>query len=499
MADLANRNTLQWTIRQQFIDGILEGRLAPNDTLPSVRSFAKHHGVARITIFQVYQGLAADGFIYSRPRKGYFVAPQQEPSLAPRSSLSLAREVKPWIEKHLVAYPSHIDYVGRLGDRHRYPYHFLSRQLDTSLFPVPAWRECTRQSMARSEIQGWTMNEVDQDDPLLIEQIRRRMLARRGIAAREDEILVTGGAQEAIYIASQLLLRPGLVAGVEDPGYAGAKGAFQLSGASLRPLPVDAQGLIVDEGLNDCRLVYVTPGHQHPTTVAMSAERRRALLDAAEQHDFVVLEDDYEIELTHDVSPVPALKSIDTNGRVIYVGSVSKLLAHGLRLGYLVAPAAFAREARALRQMITRRTPLNNQRTFALFLVNGFYDALVRKVSVAYRYRRELVSDAIDRHFQDVRVTKTFGSFSFWVEVPDTDTRLLAEAALEKGVLIEHGYRYFMKMPPPRSFFRLGFGSIPPERIDAGVKILADSMGQLRWRNRSQAATPIQRGHRVNE
>ena len=158
------------------------------------------------------------------------------------------------------------------------------------------------------------------------------------------------------------------------------------------------------------RVVFVTPGHQHPTTVTMSANRRSALLKAANDHDFIIVEDDYESELNQDVGPIPALKSIDSDDRVIYIGSMSKLFAHGLRLGYLVAPTAFAREARALRQLITRRTPSNNQRTFGLFLANGFYDAFIRRVKVAYRDRWEIVSDAVAKHFRDTRIVKTYGA-----------------------------------------------------------------------------------------
>ncbi|MEZ5590241.1 MAG: PLP-dependent aminotransferase family protein [Gammaproteobacteria bacterium] len=167
----------------------------------------------------------------------------------------------------------------------------------------------------------------------MIEQLHTRLLPRRGVWAEPEEILVTVGAQHALYLLASLLLS-GKTIGMEEPGYPDARNIFELHAAQIVPLPVDAQGLQMGAALDACDYVYVTPSHQSPTTVTLSLERRQALLERARQRGFVIIEDDYESETNYAGQPIPALKSLDNEGRVIYVGSLSKTLAPGLRQLY---------------------------------------------------------------------------------------------------------------------------------------------------------------------
>ncbi len=249
---------------------------------------------------------------------------------------------------------------------------------------------------------------------------------------------------------------------------------FALKTRRIRPVPVDGEGLPVDERLDGCDFVYVTPSHQFPTTVTMPAARREALLARATEQGFVIVEDDYEFETNYIGKPTPALKSMDRDGRVAYVGSLSKTLFPGLRLGYLVGAKPLIAEARALRRLMMRHAPNNNQRTTALFLSLGHHDALVRRLHRVYRTRWQAMDEALARHLPDSARAPGFGGTSVWVRGPDgLDAASLAQAALEEGIVIEPGHVHFMTEPQPRQFFRLGFSAIPEERIEPGVRLLA--------------------------
>ena len=257
-------------------------------------------------------------------------------------------------------------------------YTFVYGQHDRFLFPISNWRKCSRDSLSLHDVHDWTVDYVDADDPMLLEEFRCRVLPRRGFSAGADEILITLGAQQALFLVAQLLLRPGVTIAVEDPCYGDARNIFKFFGANILPIPVDRYGMIVDDRLAaGCDIVYVTPSHQSPTTVTMSAERRRSLLAMVRKHDLVLIEDDYDTESRFGQSTNCALKSFDEDGRIVYVASLSKLLSPGLRVGFLVGSRMLIEELRMLRRLNIRHPPANNQRTIALFLRGGHYEALL--------------------------------------------------------------------------------------------------------------------------
>jgi GntR family transcriptional regulator/MocR family aminotransferase len=233
--------------------------------------------------------------------------------------------------------------------------------------------------------------------------------------------------------------------------------------------------LTLSARLDGCDYVYVTPSHQFPTTVTMSLERRQALLERARARDFVIIEDDYESEIAHQGSPQPALKSLDRRERVIFVSSLSKTLAPGLRLGFMTGPAALIRQARALRRLMIRHPASNNQRTVALFLADGHYDALMRRLCNVYRERLSCAVAALAHHLPEFSINLTAGGTALWIKGPKSlDMGRIAKAALAKGVVIEPGDVHFLEQPGPANFLRLGVSSIATERIEPGIKLLAD-------------------------
>ena len=487
--DPVKLTTLQSQIRETLVSAILSGQIPTDAPVPSTRLMAQRLKVSRNTVTLAYQTLATDGFLTPRERSGFYVSKD----LANLPSSVTARQPKAVARQDSAVESGHLDIRARLRitpsaqtniikpeNWHDYPFPFIYGQSDPALFPIAEWRECSRQAMSRKWLDAWTDDRFTVDDPMLIEQIRQRILPRRGIQAGADEILITLGAQNALYLLTNLLVKPGTVVGVEDPGYPDIRNIFNLMTNNVRPLPIDAEGLKPDKNLDGCELLFVTPSHQFPTNVTMSLERRQALLTWANESDAIIIEDDYEFETNYLGQVTPALKSLDENGRVIYVGSLSKSLMPGLRMGFIVGPPELIKEARALRRLMLRHPPGNNQRVVALFLALGHHDMLISKLHRAYRNRWHVMKAAMETHFPGWTQSPGFGGTSYWVEgPPNLDSAKLAERAMEQGVLIEPGAVYFSDPAQKANHFRLGFSSLPAERIAPGIEILAKVAAKL--------------------
>ncbi len=477
-------------IREHFVAAILNGSFVPGQKMPSTRELALSLRVSRNTIVQVYERLAADGYLSSRDRAGYFVNSQAradwvreskaDPVAAPpKENNEVAPGKSVWAAK-LRFRPSRQPYIRTPLNSHLYPYPFIYGQTDPSLFPISEWRECSRLALARSEVLEWTGDAIYQDDPTLIEQICSKLLPRRGIIASPDQVLITMGAQNALYLAASLLTYSGTTVGLEDPGYSDVRNAFIRKEARVLPIAVDAEGLVIDDRLDQCDLVYVTPSHQYPTAVTLPLHRREALLARAAERDFIIIEDDYENETNFVTQPLPALKSLDEAERVVYVSSLSKSMFPGLRIGYLVGPADFIAEARALRRQMYRHPPANNQRVTSIFIALGYYDSHIRRLREALRERWCVMRNALGEFMPEAKSADTVGGTSFWMKGPASlDAQKLADAALSRGVVIEPGKDLFYGEGAPANFFRLGFSSIPTEKIRRGVELLGQTLRSL--------------------
>ncbi len=465
----------QRQLREMIVSAILDDKLPLEIALPSSRELARHLGIARNTVVLAYQQLIDEGYLVSRERSGYFIDKTMLNGRVRVEPLKLDGDHEPpdW-SRHIKFHPSRQRNIVKPVDWKDYPYPFLFGQLDPELFPVSDWRECCRQALSVSDIRDVTPDRIDVDDPLLIEQIQARILPRRGVWAARDEILITMGAQQALYILADLLIKKGSRVGIENPGYPDARNIFALKSPHVVPLEVDDNGVVPGDDLSSCELVYMTPSHQSPTTVTMPLQRREQILKQANENDFLVIEDDYESEINFVGDPTPALKSLDASERVIYVGSLSKTLAPGLRLGYMVASRELIEEARALRRLMVRHPPANNQRIVALFLSMGHHDSLIHRLSQTYKDRWQVMGEALNRYLPESSRIPSFGGTSYWVEGhAQLDTRKLKERARHDGILIESGDICFMQENPPQNFIRLGFSAISSAQIEPGIKKLA--------------------------
>ncbi len=465
--------TLQLQIRQQLIDAITNGLIGPNEPLPSSRNLAKALNVARNTVLAAYKELEFDGYITPQERRGYFVNEQFYENFTDSSEDQLKNITTPvWLDSLITKKPSIKTNIRNPENWQSLPYSFTIGQLDKSLIPYYEWREVVRHSSTLPEIQKWNIDHVDKDDPSLIKQIQSKVLPKRGIWANKDQILITSGSQNAIYIIASLLAKQGTVIGMENPGYPDVRNIFSFRTDNIVPIGIDQDGIIVDEIKPEIDIIFTTPSHQYPTGVTMSMDRRNKLLAIAKENQMVIIEDDYEAEVNFLRKPNPSLKSLDKDNNVIYVGSFSKAFAPGLRLGYMVAPESFVKEARALRRLMIRHIPANNQRSVALFIGLGHYHNMFTKIQKTNKERWGLINEKINQE-PLLSATPTLGGSTFWVKIPESiDTEKLCQKLLEKGVAVRPGNASFAEKKPPANYLHLGYSAIDTNKINKGIDII---------------------------
>lgn len=473
--------SLQSRLRLAVVQAILDGRLGPGTALPSSRELSAVLGVSRNTVTLAYAQLIEEGFLHTRPRSGVYVADGALPQAPAANGGAVTTDSgSPDWSRRLLRTLSDRPTLSKPEQWGVYPYPFVYGTYDPQLFPSEDFRECCVHSLARSRMPHWTPDLETEDVPELVEQIRKRLLPTRGVFAAPEEIILTVGTQHAYYLLAEALFDRGTRVGLEEPGHPHARNSFSVREPRWAHAPVDEDGLVVD-ALAPVDYLFVTPSHQSPTTVTLSMERRRALLQRAQAQDFVVIEDDYEAENLYEGEPMPALKSLDRCGRVLYIGSVSKALSPALRLGYIVAPRALVRELRVLRHAMVRHPSAFLQHAYALFLSLGHHDSHTRRVNQAMQGRLGMAADALRTWMPDFRFRMPQGGASIWVQAPDgMDGTALAQAARAHGVLIEAGDVFFARPPTPCPYFRLRLSSIPADRITQGIQYLARAAAELR-------------------
>ncbi|CTQ55576.1 HTH-type transcriptional regulatory protein GabR [Roseibium album] len=475
-----NESTLQQQIQRLVVEAILSGRCLPGEKMPSTRKLAKHLGIARITVTIAYTELVSNEYLVSRGRSGYFVA-QTAPS-RPKFDLPdhAVRTEVDWSRTIGQRFSEHVTLV-RPENWRDYKYPFIYGQSDPRLFDHHNWRNCALKAVGRKDFDTLATDYYERDDPMLVEFILRQILPRRGIDARPEEILITMGAQHALWITAQILLTQRRTAVMENPCYPGLRQVLAQTRCNTVSVDVDGAGLPPENLPDNLDVVFTTPSHHSPTNATMPYDRRRRLLEKAARDGFIIVEDDYEFEISFLKSPSPALKSLDPTGSVIYIGSFSKSMFPGLRLGYLVAPEPFIREARALRSLVLRHPPGLIQRTAAYFLSLGHYDAQITRMGRTYRKRRSTMEHSLREHGLSQPEQDTFGGSSFWMKAPKgIDSSELAMQLRNDGVLIEPGRAFFASEKELPGYYRLAYSSIAAARIPGGISLIAEAIDKAK-------------------
>lgn len=470
--------SLQRQIRQQLIEQILAGQFLPGQRLPSSRDLATQLGVARNTVLLAYHGLIEEGHLIARSRSGLYL----NESIA-KSSHAEVRIGGPVRSAARADWSKHLRDRGTTAAQPQYPadwqayaYPFIEGCFDRTLFPSVEWRDASRSALTPRQIERWSSDSEDADDPQLISEICTKLLPRRGISAGADEILVTAGAEQALHLATELLVNRGTRVAVEEPGHLAIRQLVTQHQGKLLPQPVDDAGLIISTSLDRSDVVYVTPSHQRPTAVTLSPERRAKLLDKARERQLVIIEDDVDSAINYLENAPPALRALPGGERVVYLSDFSRILAPAVRLGFIVADPEFIAAARRLRTLYSRHPPLISQRILALLLASGNYDVAMLRLARVFRERLIALRDALNHYLQRlIAIAPAKGGTTYWVRGPKgVDAVDLAREAAQRGILIEPVAPYFARPNRHRNLFRMGITGVPLERIRAGVQELAE-------------------------
>ncbi|MBL1258060.1 MULTISPECIES: PLP-dependent aminotransferase family protein [unclassified Methylocystis] len=481
----SDKATLQTQIFDQIRAMILNGRLRGNDPLPTTRELSAQLGVSRNTAVLAYERLVSEGYIRTKPYVGTFVAPDlpdtaffssSAPETAPAAPAPLKdgglTEPLRDMRTHRLADP----------DRRRLVADFWVGKPDARSFPLKAWSHHIK---ARLKSAGSELTTYSDPAGLLElrQAIAKHLAPARGVVCDPEQIIIVGGCQDGFNLVGRLLVTPGSPAVVESPCYQGAAYVLESLGAKLHPVPIDRDGLDVTmlpqvEGA----VAYVTPSHQYPVGVTLSLQRRIELLAWATQYNAYIMEDDYDSDFRFVGSPLTALKGLDRNERVIYLGTFSKCMGPGLRLGYVVAPRRLVESFRRMKMLMNNGQSWLEQAAMADFMSSGEFGRHLRRIRQMYRERRDALLASLHKHFGECEVYGEQAGMHLVWKLPD---RFPSAAEVEaKGLAAGVGVCSLATGSALRfdsndggdRLLMLGFVALTEKEIEEGIARLATAL-----------------------
>ncbi|MGX5722731.1 MocR-like pyridoxine biosynthesis transcription factor PdxR [Shinella zoogloeoides] len=467
---------IQRAVRQLIVDGAL----GPGKLLPASRALSKSLGVSRDTVEAAYSQLHAEGFIDRRVGSGSFVA--QITEFAPGRRISqrdaLLRNQAPSLSKRGSA-------MFRSGGVREMliPRPFAHGVPETRTFPLQSWERLERQVRKEAGVQTLLHGDPQGTEPL------RRAIAdyvnlERGARATADRVLVLTSSQQALSLCANMLLDPGEAIFIEDPAYYGARKAFDAAGLECVPIRLDRQGLVIEQIIADpqrAKAVFLTPSHQFPTGATLALDRRLALIEWASRHQAWIIEDDYDSEFHYAGKPTACVQGLDPHDRTIYIGTFTKSLFPGLRIGYAVLPPQLVKPMTAARTLLDGHTAPMAQLTLARFMEGGHFGAHVRSMRSVYAERLDVLDRLIDKHlsgFVEARVP-TGGLQMPCVLTGDLPERAAIDAARRVGIELL-GLSALHATGKTKAGFLMGFAAYTPSEIEIAVRKLADTFTALK-------------------
>lgn len=425
--------TLSEPIHQQLYrqirDELTAGNFSHNSArLPSTRALAKDLGVSRLTVTQAFAKLHDEGYIKARVGSGTFVAPTLPESFisANRAGTDARSELPARLSERVRAIPD--QRAGKQFDdgiAGKPGVSFVPALAALDEFPIDIWERLRAQVLAQKGAH-LLQYASSRGDPDLRKAIATYLCDYRGARCHPDQIIVTAGTQQAMMISAMALVDRGEIAWIEDPGFYQARRAFGLAGATIVPRPVDHEGIVISPASKKAspKIIYVTPSHQFPLGMTMSLSRRKALIEFAHERDAYIFEDDHNSEFRYTGPPLPCLQGMDDRGRVIYSGTLSKILYPSLRLGYILAPEKLVEPIIKIRAVTDQHSPAIDQATLARFLSEGYFLSHIKRMRKLYSDRREYFIEQFN---------ELLGEY-FKLEIPDAGLHFVAWVRKKKAL-----------------------------------------------------------------
>ncbi len=441
----------------QIREHVLSGKLPADARLPSVRDMAVELSASRNTVEGAYQELYAEGYIYSKPRSGYFVSALDQEA----APLSLSR--KPTGHERFPGPPS------------RFKYDFHPARLDPESFPVALWRKCLTDSLRESSLD-LAQYRVTQGEWGLRCCIQAYLERSRGVVCEPEQIIICAGLQHGLDIVAQLLKDSHSVVAVENPGYPLPRSVFSNHSYDILPVPVGPGGLDLEVlKAGNSTIVYVTPSHQLPLGYVMPVANRLTLIEWTESGEKYIIEDDYDSELRYHGKPIPSLQGLRPRGNIIYSGTFSKILSPALRISYLVLPhSLIPTYSRLFRDYFTT-VSLLEQRALAKFIEQGHWERHVRRMRTAYKKKHDVLLRAVERHFGRRAVVVGQGAgLHVVLQLPGCtlgDSEII-DRARQKGIRLFPFSDFYVTGKPDAGMVLLGFGGMTADEIEQGVALL---------------------------
>ncbi|WP_110657310.1 PLP-dependent aminotransferase family protein [Salinicola halimionae] len=475
---LASPSTLTLTQRlyQSLRDWIQDGALGTGSALPSSRHLARELGLGRNTVLGAIDRLTAEGFVEARPGAGVFVAEWRAGAMTEALPESDAAATTPELSTRGQRI---LDFSGVLTDRHT---AFAPGVPALDQFPRERWQRLLRRHHQRAPLE-WHDYQQQGGVPALREALCDYLRLSRSVRCRPEQILITQGAQQGFELIARLLADVGETVWMEEPGYGGAHSCFVAAGLKTSPLEVDSEGARaanMSTGLSSPRLIYVTPSHQYPSGVTMTLPRRMALLEAARRYAVWIIEDDYDSEFRYASAPIASLQGLVDNGPVIYVGTFSKVLYPGLRLGYLVLPEALVEPFKRANARLHREGQYVAQSALAEFIAEGYFVRHVSRMRELYRRRQANLRHALAPAIAlGLKLSSGQAGMHLVAELGSLELETtLVTRGREAGILLSPLSRYYSK-PPGKPGLVLGYAGATETEIASAGRWLSDAWCEL--------------------
>ncbi|ROI05875.1 MULTISPECIES: PLP-dependent aminotransferase family protein [unclassified Chryseobacterium] len=479
--DRKSETSIYLQIANQLVNAIQRGYLPLGTKLPGTRTFSEILDVHRNTAVAVYDELSAQGWTQSFPNKGTFVIGKDQ---------DIPVKVKDFKENNLQQYPKITGFSFKTSNILDNPfehsdceYIFNDGIPDIRLTQIDQHSRFYSSILKRKSNQKVLGHYNHDGSEFFKEHLSRYLNLSRGLPISKNNLLITRSTEMSIYIVSEILLSPGDIVLVGALSYFSVNMIFMKAGVRMMPIPIDKDGIIVESVREACkkykiRMLYLTPHHHYPTTVALSAQRRFELLELANEYGFVILEDDYDYEFHYDKSPILPLASADTNGMVIYIGSFGKSLAPGFRTGFIVAPENIMAEMRKYLGIIDRQGDILMEKALGEMIEEGEINRYLKKSLKVYRERRDYLALLLHENLSDlITFEKPSGGLAIWTEWNiSVNLMQLSRKCAQDNLFIPKTLLYQNK---ELTAMRIGFGDLDFHEMEKSVEIFSKNLKLL--------------------